>query len=62
MYYSLQLKIPTQPLRNTAGTIIQFTYGEDGVDPTRSTGGDPVDFEQVFAEVARGAKGKKGGA
>lgn len=48
-------------VRNTAGTIIQFTYGEDGVDPTRSTGGDPVDFEQVFAEVARGAKGKKGG-
>jgi len=49
-------------VRNTAGTIIQFVYGEDGVDPTRSTGGDAIDFEQVFAEVGRGGKsGKKGG-
>lgn len=48
-------------VRNTAGTIIQFTYGEDGVDPTRSTGGDPVDYEQIFAEVSRGGKSKKGG-
>jgi DNA-directed RNA polymerase subunit A' len=48
-------------VRNTAGTVIQFVYGEDGVDPTRSTGGDPVDFEQIFAEIQRNAKGKKGG-
>jgi DNA-directed RNA polymerase subunit A' len=48
-------------VRNTAGTVIQFVYGEDGVDPTRSTGGDPVDFEQIFAEVTRGSKAKKGG-
>ncbi|HJQ93721.1 MAG TPA: DNA-directed RNA polymerase subunit A', partial [Candidatus Thermoplasmatota archaeon] len=48
-------------VRNTAGTVIQFVYGEDGVDPTRSTGGDPVDFEQIFAEVSRGGKPKKGG-
>ncbi|MEA3190840.1 MAG: DNA-directed polymerase subunit [Thermoplasmata archaeon] len=48
-------------VRNTAGTVIQFVYGEDGVDPTRSTGGDPVDFEQIFAEVSRNAKAKKGG-
>ncbi|MHB8632678.1 MAG: DNA-directed RNA polymerase subunit A' [Thermoplasmatota archaeon] len=47
-------------VRNTAGTIIQFTYGEDGVDPTRSAGGEPVDYEQIFAEVSR--RGKKGGA
>jgi DNA-directed RNA polymerase subunit A' len=49
-------------VRNTAGTVIQFVYGEDGVDPTRSTGGDPVDFEQIFAEVSRAAKAKKGGS
>lgn len=53
-------------VRNTAGTIIQFTYGEDGVDPTRSAGGEPVDFEQIFAEVQRGSGEKvgkkKGGA
>ena len=52
-------------VRNTAGTVIQFVYGEDGVDPTRSTGGDPVDFEQIFAEVSRSGtsagKAKKGG-
>ncbi len=46
-------------VRNTAGTIIQFTYGEDGVDPTRSVGGDPVDFDQIFLEVSRGSKGEK---
>jgi DNA-directed RNA polymerase subunit A' len=51
-------------VRNTAGTIIQFVYGEDGVDPTRSVGGEPVDFDQIFAEVSRGGSGKaakKGG-
>jgi DNA-directed RNA polymerase subunit A' len=51
-------------VRNTAGTIIQFTYGEDGVDPTRSVGGEPVDFEQIFAQVTRGEApkaAKKGG-
>jgi len=46
-------------VRNTAGTIIQFVYGEDGVDPTRSVGGEPVDFEQIFAEVNRGGKSGK---
>jgi DNA-directed RNA polymerase subunit A' len=50
-------------VRNTAGTIIQFVYGEDGVDPTRSVSGEPVDFDQIFAEVQRGPKkAKKGGA
>ncbi len=50
-------------VRNTAGTVIQFVYGEDGVDPSRATGGDPVDYDQLFAEVERrGAKKGKGGA
>ncbi len=49
-------------VRNTAGTVIQFVYGEDGVDPTRSVGGEPVDFENIFAAVASGkAKATKGG-
>ncbi|HLF16327.1 MAG TPA: DNA-directed RNA polymerase subunit A', partial [Candidatus Thermoplasmatota archaeon] len=47
-------------VRNTAGTVIQFTYGEDGVDPSRSAGGDAVDYDQLFAEVERRG-GKKGG-
>jgi DNA-directed RNA polymerase subunit A' len=51
-------------VRNTAGTVIQFVYGEDGVDPTRSVGGEPVDFDTIFASVASGkgkAKSSKGG-
>jgi len=46
-------------VRNTAGTIIQFTYGEDGVDPARSAGGDPIDFEFVLREAERRSKGAK---
>ncbi|HET6398389.1 MAG TPA: DNA-directed RNA polymerase subunit A' [Candidatus Thermoplasmatota archaeon] len=54
-------------VRNTAGTIIQFLYGEDGVDPSRSTSGDAVDYEAIFQAVERGAtkgtaKKAKGGA
>ena len=41
-------------VRNTAGTVIQFAYGEDGVDPTRSAGGDPVDFDHILNEVQFG--------
>ena len=48
-------------VRNTAGTIIQFLYGEDGIDPARSAGGQPIDFESVLGNVERGSK-KKGGA
>jgi DNA-directed RNA polymerase subunit A' len=48
-------------VRNTAGTVIQFVYGEDGIDPTRSVQGEPVDMEQIFATIQRDAKGKKGG-
>ena len=46
-------------VRNTAGTIIQFTYGEDGADPTRSAAGEPIDLDYVFGEVERASK--KGG-
>ena len=38
-------------VRNTANTIIQFEYGEDGVDPTRSVHGDSVDMSDLFTEV-----------
>ncbi len=48
-------------VRNTAGTVIQFTYGEDGIDPTRSAGGDPIDYEHVFNSVQSGKAAKKGG-
>ena len=38
-------------VRNTAGTIIQLCYGEDGIDPTRSVGGDAVDIDDVILTV-----------
>jgi DNA-directed RNA polymerase subunit A' len=38
-------------VRNTAGTIIQLKYGEDGIDPTRSVGGDPVDVDDIILTV-----------
>ncbi|MGE0015247.1 MAG: DNA-directed RNA polymerase subunit A' [Candidatus Methanomethylophilaceae archaeon] len=38
-------------VRNTIGTVIQFKYGEDGVDPTRSVRGKAIDLDDLFAEV-----------
>jgi len=38
-------------VRNTAGTIVQLHYGEDGVDPTRSVHGDAVDVDDILSEV-----------
>ena len=42
-------------VRNTAGTIIQFKYGEDGVDPARSVRGKAVDLEDIFSRVSKEA-------
>ncbi|MCA1813784.1 MAG: DNA-directed RNA polymerase subunit A' [Halobacteriales archaeon] len=38
-------------VRNTAGTIIQFLYGEDGVDPTRSLRGKAVNVNEAIKET-----------
>lgn len=38
-------------VRNTADTIIQFQYGEDGVDPSRAFQGDAFDIDDVLDEV-----------
>ncbi len=38
-------------VRNTARTVIQFRFGEDGVDPMRSVGGRAVDVDEVIVEV-----------
>lgn len=43
-------------VRNTANRIIQFSYGEDGVDPCRSLKGDPVNVEQILDDVLGGGK------
>ena len=38
-------------VRNTAETIIEYKYGEDGIDPTRSYQGAPVSLDEVVAQV-----------
>ena len=38
-------------VRNTAGTVIEYKYGEDGIDPTRSYQGAPVALDEVVAQV-----------
>jgi len=47
-------------VRDSEGRIIQFIYGEDGVDPTRSAGGKTVDIKRIVEEVkARHSEGKR---
>jgi DNA-directed RNA polymerase subunit A' len=38
-------------VRNTANNIIQFSYGDDGIDPTKSVQGNAVDFDKVVSNV-----------
>jgi DNA-directed RNA polymerase subunit A' len=38
-------------VRNTANNIIQFDYGDDGIDPTRSVQGKSVDFEKIVTSI-----------
>ena len=41
-------------VRNPANPVVQFRYGEDGIDPTRSKGGEGVDVESIVSAVAGG--------
>ncbi len=43
-------------VRNTANRIIQFEYGEDGVDPARSRKGSAFDVGQILDDVLGGEK------
>jgi DNA-directed RNA polymerase subunit A' len=38
-------------VRNTAGTIIQFRFGEDGIDPSRGINGKAVDMDDILFQV-----------
>ncbi len=38
-------------VRNTEGAIIQFKYGEDGVNPISAVGGDAIDIDNLFLDV-----------
>jgi DNA-directed RNA polymerase subunit A' len=38
-------------VRNTANNIIQFNYGEDGIDPAKSVQGYAADFEKIVSNI-----------
>eukprot|EP00878_Enallax_costatus_P036685 GHUV01041219.1.p1 GENE.GHUV01041219.1~~GHUV01041219.1.p1 ORF type:complete len:110 (+),score=15.52 GHUV01041219.1:71-400(+) len=42
-----------ETVRNAAGGIVQFSYGDDGLDPVIMEGkdGKPIDFEKLLAKV-----------
>jgi len=35
-------------VRDTDSVIVQFKFGEDGIDPAKSIAGNPVDMEEMF--------------
>ncbi len=37
-------------VRETRDTVVQFMYGEDGVDPAKSVGGKSVDIDEILRE------------
>ncbi len=45
-----------ETVRSTSGKIIQFTYGEDGIDPTRSIAGKAIDIDRIIEEVVEEVK------
>jgi len=40
-------------VRSTGGKIIQFQYGEDNTDPTKSAFGDPVDVKGIVESILK---------
>ena len=41
-------------VRHSGGQIIQFIYGEDGVDPARSLSGTAVDIDRIVTDIKEG--------
>ena len=41
-------------VRHSGGQIIQFMYGEDGVDPARSNNGNAVDVDRIITDIKEG--------
>jgi DNA-directed RNA polymerase subunit A' len=41
-------------VRHSGGQIIQFLYGEDGVDPTRSINGQAIDISRIISDIKEG--------
>jgi len=48
-------------VRNTTGTIIQFCYGEDNIDPTKSVRGEAVDFDEIIRNILHFEAGSEEG-
>jgi DNA-directed RNA polymerase subunit A' len=42
-------------VRHSGGQIIQFLYGEDGIDPARSIDGNAVDVDRIIADMKGGS-------
>ena len=42
-----------QTVRNASGCIVQFVYGDDGMDPVKmeGKGGRPLNLDQLFMKV-----------
>jgi DNA-directed RNA polymerase subunit A' len=38
-------------IKNTADMVVQFNYGEDGIDPSRSVQGKPIDVDDLLLSV-----------
>ncbi|HXZ23180.1 MAG TPA: DNA-directed RNA polymerase subunit A' [Methanomassiliicoccales archaeon] len=38
-------------VRNTADSVIQFAYGDDGIDPSRAIASHPLDIDDLLMEV-----------
>ena len=43
-------------VRNTANTVVQFKYGEDSIDPTKSKFGKAVDIDSLIEHLKTGGK------
>jgi DNA-directed RNA polymerase subunit A' len=41
-------------VRNTADTVVQFRYGEDSIDPTKSKFGNAVDLDRLIDRMKGG--------
>ena len=41
-------------VRHSGGQIIQFKYGEDGIDPARSLNGNAVDINRIITDIKEG--------
>ena len=40
-------------VRNASGTVVQFIYGDDGMDPSQmeGKGGVPLNFERLLLKI-----------